>query len=245
MLTTWVVSLCKADVSIVDGVWGLGFVLASGAATWVATQGHPSPTQLLLPALVTLWGTRLSIYLTWRGWGEPEDYRYAAMRRRSPRWFPLRSLVVVFGLQAVVMAIVSLPLILAAAAPDPPLGWLDGVSLGVFLAGLAWEAVADQQLVRFKADPANAGRVLTTGLWRLSRHPNYFGEFLVWWGLFGVSVARGAPAWTVISPLLMAGLLLKVSGVPLLERRLAQRPDHAAYVARTPSFFPWGARPTS
>lgn len=234
MLLTWGLSLAKRDASIVDSCWGLGFVLVSWLR-WGLSGAELSAAALLLPALVSLWGVRLSLYLTWRNWGEPEDYRYQAMRRRhEPFW--LHSLWIVFGLQGALMWLISLPLLSASA---PPLGLLDAAGAVLALLGLACEAGADLQLARFKANPTNEGRVLDTGLWAWTRHPNYFGDFVVWWGLWLLALGRGAPAWTVIGPVIMSGLLMKVSGVPLLEARLrATRPVYADYVARTPAFFP-------
>jgi len=241
MLLTWLLSVAKRDASIVDSCWGLGFVLVAWLA-WALGGAAQSPAALLLPGLVTLWGGRLSLYLTWRNWGEPEDYRYQAMRRRhEPFW--LKSLWIVFGLQGALMWLISLPLLCAGA---PPLGVLDALGAALALAGIACETLADLQLARFKADPSNEGQVLDSGLWAWTRHPNYFGDFVTWWGLWGVALGRGAPAWTVVAPLLMSGLLLKVSGVPLLEGRLKRtRPKYADYVARTPAFFPRPPRSTS
>lgn len=238
MLPLWVASALKRDVSIVDAFWGPGFVLVG----WVAwgVSGRPLTLEaLLLPAAVSLWGLRLGAYLAWRNWGEPEDARYVAIRKHWPAFW-LTSLGVVFGLQGALMWVVSLPVQLAASEALPALGWLDALGLAGALLGVAWETTADLQLARFKADPASAGQVLDTGVWRYSRHPNYFGDFLTWWGLYALALGRGAPAWTAVGPVVMSVLLLKVSGVPLLEQGMQERrPRYADYVARTSSFFPW------
>ncbi len=213
-LAVWAASVPKRDVSIVDSAWGF---------------------LVLVPALV------LSIYIAWRHRGQPEDRRYQAIRRRNEPNFQWKSLYLVFGLQALLGWIVAAPLMAATASPAPwsPLDML-GAALAAF--GLVFEAVADAQMARFRADPRNRGRVMDQGLWRFSRHPNYFGECCLWWGLWLVAAAAGA-WWTVLSPLLMTVLLLKVSGVPLLEQDLGRhRPGYADYVRRTPAFVPWRQR---
>jgi steroid 5-alpha reductase family enzyme len=190
---------------------------------------------------VALWGLRLAAYITWRNWGEPEDARYREIRRRNEPHFALKSLYLVFGLQAVLAWIVSLPL-LATARGDAPLGVVDGLGAALAGAGLALETVADFQLARFKRDAGNRGRVLDSGLWRYSRHPNYFGECCVWWGLACLGFGAGA-WWATVSPLLMTWLLLRVSGVALLEKSIgARRPAYAEYVRRTSAFAPWPPR---
>lgn len=240
MLALWLWSLRTRNVSIVDVCWGLGFVLIS----WVTLLLSETAVarSWLMTTVVTLWGLRLSIHLAVRMAGKPEDYRYAAMRERQGPRFARWSLMWIFGLQGALLWIVSLPVQLAVPSPAP-LNWLD--ALGVAIWGLGWmcEAVADWQLQRFKADPAHAGQVLDRGLWRYTRHPNYFGDFLVWWGLFLLAVAAGVAWWIVISPLVMSVLLIRVSGVALLEQGLHQRrPAYAEYVRRTSPFFPWPPR---
>jgi steroid 5-alpha reductase family enzyme len=222
------------DVSIVDSVWSL-LVFVPAAVAAAVLDGGPRTAVVL--GLSGLWALRLAAYITWRHWGEPEDRRYQAIRARNQPRFELKSLYLVFGLQALLGAIVALPL-QAAVASTAPWQPLDVLGLAVFAAGFAFETVADGQLARFKADPAQRGRVLDRGLWRFSRHPNYFGECCVWWGLWLVALAAGA-WWTVVSPLLMTLLLLKVSGVTLLEKDIGERrPDYTDYVARTNAFVP-------
>ncbi len=235
LLLTWLAATWRRDTSLIDRVWGLGFVLvawSTAAATWRAR----GTVDLLLVGLVTIWGLRLSLHLTVRNWGHGEDRRYAAMRAQHPDTWWWRSLVTVFVLQGVLMAIIALPIL--AAVPVPGRGWLRIVSAVVAAIGIGYEAVADWQLLRFRRDPASKGRVLDRGLWRWSRHPNYFGEILVWWGFGGMAVAAGA-WWALASPLLITVLLLRVSGVPLLEADLvARRPDYARYLATTPAVVP-------
>ena len=238
MFALWVVSVARRDVSIVDVYWGLGFALiAAVAAIWAA--GAPA-RRALVAVLTAIWGLRLGGYLLWRNWGRGEDFRYAAMRRRWGDRFPLASLGVVFGLQAVLMWSVSLPVQFAALAVTPTtLGALDALGAIVWTIGLAFEAIGDAQLAWFKRDPANAGRVMDRGLWRYTRHPNYFGDACVWWGLWLVACATPGGVWTLPAPMLMTFLLRHVSGVPILERSLARRrPEYADYVARTSAFVP-------
>jgi len=234
----WLASLRLRDVSIVDVYWGLGF--AQIAIITAALAGGYPWRKLLITLLTVLWGLRLGMYLFWRNAGHGEDYRYQAMRRAHGARFPLVSLVTVFGLQGVLMWLVSLPVQFAQLAPAPAhLTGLDAVGAALWLVGLGFESVGDLQLARFKADPANAGKVMDRGLWRYTRHPNYFGDACVWWGLWLIAAAAGA-WWTVLGPLLMTLFLMKVSGVAMLERTIVKRrPEYADYIARTPAFVPW------
>ncbi len=234
MVALWLVSLALRDASIVDPCWGLGFVIVGWTA---ALAGELSGWGWVLALLTTVWGLRLSIHLGRRNLGHGEDFRYRSMRKRYPN-FALTSLVIVFGLQGVLMWIVSLPLQLAPAF-DGTNAALGIAGVAVWAVGLAFEAVGDAQLARFRADPANEGKVLDTGLWRYTRHPNYFGDACVWWGLWLVALAAGAPWWTVVGPVVMTFLLRRVSGVTLLERSLKERrPGYAEYVRRTSPFVP-------
>lgn len=237
MLVLWLASVRLRDASIVDAFWGAGFALAAWSAA-LAGEGGGARRWLAL-ALVTLWGARLSVHLLHRNLGHGEDRRYAAMRAAHGERFWLVSLGTVFLLQGALLLAISLPVLAAVAAPPSPLGALDAAGLLVFAAGFAFEAVGDRQLARFKADPANRGRVMDRGLWRLTRHPNYFGDATLWWGLGLLGAAAGAP-WTLVSPALMTFLLVRVSGVALLEKDIAERrPEYRAYVARTSAFVPW------
>lgn len=235
----WALSLAKRDVSIVDSLWPLFFLL--GAWVHVAVQtdlANPGPRALLLLGLLLVWALRLSIYLTWRNWRQPEDHRYQAIRARNEPGFAFKSLYLVFGLQVLLAWIIAAPLF-AALASSAPLGWLDALGVAAWLIGMVFETVGDAQLARFKGNPAQRGRVLDSGLWRYTRHPNYFGEALLWWGFFLIALAAGG-WWTVYAPLLMTLLLLKVSGVALLEQDIAERrPSYADYIRRTNAFLPW------
>jgi len=238
----WGVSLAVRDTSIVDIFWGSGFVVIAWTA--FALADGSSDRRLLLVALVTVWGLRLTAYLASRNLGKGEDFRYAEMRQRHGRRWPLRSLVVVFWLQGALMWVVSLPVQVAMTDSTPAgLGALDWVGAVLWAVGLTFEAVGDLQLARFKANPANRGRVMGGGLWRYTRHPNYFGDFCVWWGIWLVALATGSAWWTVVGPAVMSVLLIRVSGAALLESSLIRRREgYADYVARTSGFFPWPPR---
>jgi steroid 5-alpha reductase family enzyme len=238
-LAGWFASLLLAKASIVDSLWPLFLVIAAGvyavdAGPWAARAG-------LVAVLLLLWAIRLCVYVTVRNHGEPEDHRYQALRERF-RPFHWKSLYVVFGLQALLAWIVSWSLYPPIVGSNS-FSTLDAVALALWLTGMAFEVGGDWQLARFRANAANAGKVLDQGLWRYTRHPNYFGEFCIWWSFYLFSVAAGA-WWTILSPLLMTVLLLRVSGVTLLERTLRKRrPDYEQYVARTNAFFPGRPRP--
>jgi len=232
----WLASLGRRDVSLVDTLWPLLFLLA--LVVYVATASAPLALrgQIVL-ALVAVWAARLALHLAWRNHGRPEDRRYAAMRRRNDPGFAWKSVYLVFGLQALLAWVIAAPL-MAAATAQAPLGLLDVAGIALWAFGFAFEALGDAQLARFTADPANRGKVMERGLWRYTRHPNYFGEACVWWGWWLLAASAGA-AWTVFAPLLMTALLLKVSGVALLERDIAERrPAYRDYMARTNAFVP-------
>lgn len=232
---TWSISVVKQDVSIVDSAWSLLFLAA--ALAYAIGHDQSMPRTALVLALVTLWALRLSLHILVRSWGEPEDRRYQAIRARNQPGFAWKSLYLVFLLQGILAWIISLPL-LAALSNSAALGWLDALGVALWLTGFVFESIADWQLTRFKADPKNRGRVLDTGLWRTTRHPNYFGEFLVWWGFFLIAVSAGG-TWSIVAPILMSILLLRVSGVTLLEQDIAERrPAYRDYMASTNAFFP-------
>ena len=230
----WGVSLLLRDASIVDPIWGLGFALLAGA-TYLGTE-QASTTATVILTLVCLWGVRLSGYLSWRNWGEPEDRRYQDMRKKHGNLFPIVSLFTVFLLQAVLMWVIALPVqmgILRGGLWQP----IRYAGVLLWLVGLCFESIGDYQLARFKADPKNKGEVLNRGLWRYTRHPNYFGDFLVWWGIYFVAVEQESWWWTLVGPLLMSWLLIRVSGVRLLEGSLNHRIDGYSEYQRTTSAF--------
>jgi len=241
----WLISLYRNNVTHVDSMWSLFFLVAAGAyaySIFVCGSYTSNLTEISLRgsvmlALLTLWALRLCIYLTWRNWGPHEDHRYAAIRANNEPHFRLKSLYIIFGLQAVLAWIVSLP-ILGALNSDNPINFLDAIGALLVLFGFIWETLADWQLSRFKNISSNKGKVLNTGVWRYSRHPNYFGESCVWWGFYIIALAAGA-WWALPSALLMTLLLLKVSGVALLEKDIAERrPEYQAYIKSTNAFIP-------
>ena len=237
MLATWSISLVKRDASIVDIVWGLGFVLVAWAAKFVT--GASGGGNWLLLVMVTIWGLRLAGYLARRNLGKGEDFRYRAMRRKHGERFAIVSLYSVFGLQGALMFVVSLPISLGQRDTDAGLGFIALLGFIVWGVGLYFEAVGDAQLARFKRDPRNADQIMDQGLWALTRHPNYFGDCLVWWGLAIVGSAQGAAMWAFLGAAVMTTLLVRVSGVAMLDRLLAKhKPGYAEYMARTSGFIP-------
>jgi steroid 5-alpha reductase family enzyme len=231
----WLTSLLKRDVSIVDSAWSLLFLLA--LLTYLATSDTLGSRALLVLALVTLWAVRLSVHITRRNHGNGEDRRYQAMRRNNDPGFAWKSLYLVFGLQGLLAWLIAMPLF-AAASGATPVGALDYAGLALWVTGMFFEVTGDWQLARFKAQPANRGKVMDRGLWRYTRHPNYFGECCLWWGYYLLAAAAGG-WWTLLSPVLMTFLLLKVSGVALLEQDIGtRRPAYRDYVRRTNAFIP-------
>jgi steroid 5-alpha reductase family enzyme len=238
MAVMWLLSLALRDASIVDIFWGLGFATIA-AATFLWTRDGGDSRRGLIAAMTIVWGLRLGLYLFWRNAGHGEDPRYVAMRRNLGSRFWWVSLFSVFGLQGVLMWIVSLPVQLGQVAPGDAFTVLDGAGVALYAVGLAFETVGDAQLARFRSDPANAGAVMDRGLWRYTRHPNYFGDFCVWWGIFLVALSSAGAAGSVVGPLVMSFLLLRVSGVPMLERSIRKRrPDYERYARQTSAFFP-------
>lgn len=239
MAGLWLLSLRLRDVSIVDIMWGAaGALLALN--TFMVADGA-LPRKVLISTMTVVWGTRLAAHIAVRKRGKGEDFRYAAMRARDPDGFPRRSLITVFLLQAVLIWAITLPAQLAQLSATPAtLTLLDFLGATLWVLGFGFETLADLQLRRFTADPANRGLVMDRGLWRYSRHPNYFGDALIWWGIFLVAAATPGGWVTFFSPVLMTFLLLRVSGVPMLEEALAERrKGYRDYMERTSSFFPW------
>jgi steroid 5-alpha reductase family enzyme len=234
-LCTWLLSLIRGNVSIVDSLWSLMFVLA--ACTYAVAAPTLGPRAPLILSLVTIWALRLSIHITVRNWGHGEDRRYQAIRSRNQPHFAVKSLYLIFAFQALLAWIISLPL-LGAILNAGPLGILDVAGAGLWLLGFTFEAGGDWQLARFKADPANQSKVMDRGFWRYTRHPNYFGDFCVWWGLYLIAAAAGA-WWSIVGPLCMAVMLMRVSGVTLLEKDIGERrPQYLDYIRQTNAFFP-------
>lgn len=240
VVLVWLLSLLIGRVGIIDAFWGPGFVLIAGLCFWMTIDDGWSRPESCLLGMVVIWGLRLGIHLSIRVFGDPhEDRRYAAMRdKHQPHWW-FKSLGIVFLLQGLIMWFVALPVVTAFTMPSDPQVLLMAIGVVAWAIGVFFETVGDWQLARFRSDLQNKGRVLNTGLWALTRHPNYFGDFAVWWGLWIFSFACGAPVWTVVSPAVMSLFLMKVSGVTLLEKDISERrPGYADYVRSTNAFFP-------
>ncbi|WP_435811333.1 DUF1295 domain-containing protein [Streptomyces termitum] len=238
MLVAFAVGTARGLHRTVDVAWGLAFAAVATVA-WFLSAGHGDDVRRTAVALATvLWGLRLAVHIARRGRGHGEDPRYARMLARAPGNPALYALRKVYLLQAALVWLVSLPVQAAVLLPVP----LDATAvlgLAVWATGLAFEAVGDRQLARFKADPAHRGRVMDRGLWSWTRHPNYFGDFLVWWGLYLTACATWPTALlTLVSPLIMSALLIWGSGKRLLEAHMADRPGYADYRARTSGFIP-------
>lgn len=238
MFILWLVSLKLKNASIVDCAWGLLFTIIAWLSLHLGTTTILT-AQLLVAGLTTIWGTRLSIHILLRNRGHGEDYRYAAWRSQAGQAFWWRSLFQVFWLQGLLALIIATPLYWNALYRIQAGPWLIVGCLAAVI-GIAIEAIADAQLQRFKANPQNRGLVMQQGLWRFSRHPNYFGDALVWWGLGLTALDLPDGVLALLGPALMTYFLTNVSGVPLLEQRLlANKPDYAAYAKRTSAFVPW------
>jgi steroid 5-alpha reductase family enzyme len=241
-LLTWVASLVRHDASLVDRMWPV-FIVGAGLV-YFALLPVQTVRGLWMAVLGAAWAVRLCLYITWRNWGHGEDRRYQAIRARNQPNFGFRSLYLVFALQAVLAWIVSAPFLPGMLAARS-LGVLDVLGVALALFGIFFEAIGDAQMARFRSDPKNAGQVMDRGLWRYTRHPNYFGEACVWWGIWLMAMggAGWSGAWSVVSPLLMTWLLLKVSGVRMLEADIGERrPAYREYIARTNAFVPGPVR---
>lgn len=236
----WLASLAQRNLSVADSVWPL--LLLTAALVYNGLAVTQSGRAVLVLFLVTVWASRLSIFITLRNWGRPEDRRYRALRAMGGPVFAQQSLYSVFMLQAILAWIISLPL-LGAILSTEPLGWLDLLATLIWLAGFIIEAVSDQQLAAFKAHPGSQGRVLAAGLWRYSRHPNYFGECCIWWAFFLFALSASA-WWSIIGPVLVTLLLTRIAGIQLAERGIVERrPAYQRYRLQTNAFFPGPPRP--
>jgi len=237
MALLWLISLALKNASIVDIFWGIGFI----TVTWASYRLAPGylPRKQLVAVLVTIWGLRLAMHIGIRNGGKPEDFRYAKWREESgTRWWWF-SFFQVFLLQGILMWIISTPLLAAQTSGFPAiLTPLDFIGASLWTLGLLFEAISDFQLTRFKAEPANKGKLLTDGLWKYTRHPNYFGEAVLWWGFYIIALATGY-WWTIFSPILMTYLLMKVSGMAMLEKTMKLKPGYEEYMQKTNAFFPW------
>lgn len=239
MTLLWLVSLVLKNSSIVDIFWGTGFVIVTWAAFVLTPEGFTT-RKWLLNMLVTIWGLRLSLHILTRNWGKPEDFRYQVWRKEAGAAWWWRSFFKVFFLQGFILWTVATPLLAAQISAQPDyLTWLDYMAVPLWLIGFTFEAAGDWQLAHFRANPANKGKVLDNGVWRYSRHPNYFGDAAQWWAYYLIALAASG-WWTIFSPILMTTLLLRVSGVTMLEKSLKEeKPGYKAYVETTSEFIPW------
>lgn len=237
MTLVFCLAMYLKDNSIVDVAYGVAFVV-SGWAVFVA-YGDGHPRQWLSLLLVTAWGIRLAGHIFLRKRGEGEDFRYRQWRDEWGSSFVWRSFLQIFMLQGAVIFLISLPALLVINQPGGAFGLLDLAGVVIWLFGFGFESIGDWQLLHFKNNPKNRGRIIQSGLWRYTRHPNYFGEAVLWWGLFLIALKVPYGAVAIISPLLIDFLLLKVSGIPMLEAKYAKNPEFAAYKQRTNALIPW------
>ena len=235
----WIWSVYLKDVSIVDIFWGLGFVILN--IFYVFNSGDLNSRKILLLVLVSVWGLRLSIYLAYRNIGKGEDFRYQEFRRKfGPKRYWWLSYFQAFLLQGALMILISITLLgMSFTSQLKTLSTLDYIGIGIWLIGFVFEAGGDYQLMRFKKNTNNKGTLLITGFWKYTRHPNYFGDAAVWWSYGIFSISAGA-YWQVIGSILMTFIIIKISGVTLLEKSLKQtKTAYSDYVDKTSSFFPW------
>lgn len=231
----YILSLLKKDYSIVDIFWSLGFILVT-----IISQAHLKRMDfrsIILCAMVLLWAIRLSYFLYCRKRGKGEDFRYHNMRKKWGEWANLKAYFLIFILQGALLLIVSSPVPLILSKSNSPLKESDILAVLIFTIGFCIESIADYQMMKFKRE--NQQGILTDGFWKFSRHPNYFGEFMVWWGIFFLSMADGPIFYSLIGPALLTFLLLKVSGIPLLEEKYKNNPEYLSYKKKTNAFFPW------
>lgn len=239
LVILWLTSVFLKNVSIVDLFWGFGFVVIN--TFYVLSSSEVTDRQLLVLVLVSVWGLRLSVYLAWRNIGKAEDFRYQEFRKKyGPERYWWFSFFQTFLLQGVLMMLISTPLLGANfGEQNSGLKWLDYAGILVWIIGLSFEAGGDLQLARFKSNPQNKGKVLNTGFWKYTRHPNYFGDSAVWWSYALFCIAAGS-YWLSLGSVLMTLLIIKVSGVALLEKSLTTtKPQYLEYIRRTNAFLPW------
>lgn len=236
-MTVWyVIALIRKRNDLADTAWGLGFIMI--AALMVLRQQPTTARLWLVAGLVLAWGVRLAVHVYSRNRGKAEDFRYAQWRKDWGKWFLIRSYLQVFVLQGLFMLVIAASIVVTGADGGGRLGWLDLLGVAVWLLGFAFESVGDAQLKAFVRDPASRGRILDTGLWRYTRHPNYFGEATQWWGLWLIALSAPVGWVAVISPLMITTSLLFISGVPMLEKKMAENPDWAEYARKTSVFVP-------
>ncbi|MGD2245233.1 MAG: DUF1295 domain-containing protein [Candidatus Aminicenantes bacterium] len=237
MTVIFIVALFKKDNSIVDTAWGLGFILVAFLAFFLEREFVVR--HIFVTALVLIWGSRLAVHIFIRNKGKGEDFRYAQWRREWGKWFFLRSFFQIFMLQGLLLLVIAYPLILTNHSGEGGISFLDLVGVVVWITGFFFEALGDFQLSRFKRDPGNKGRIMRSGLWKYTRHPNYFGEAVMWWGIFLIALSVNLGWTSIVSPLLITFLLLRVSGVTMLEKKYVGNKEFEEYAQKTSAFFPW------
>lgn len=251
MLLLWLLSIALGDVSFVDSFWALGFVLVAVATHFLFLAPGQGQHRMLLLGVTAIWGLRLGIFLFLRWRRDGADPRYVRMLEKAKGNRHLFSLRNVFLLQGVMLWTVCLPLQLGMLADTGlpaanALGFLAWAGVALAILGILFESIGDAQMASFRGNPDNRGQVMDRGLWRYTRHPNYFGDSCVWWGIYCLAISAGAPLWTVLGPVLLTWTLVRWSGAALLERRLRRsRPGYDEYIARTSSFIPWPPRSSS
>ncbi len=233
----FLISLWRKRNDVVDIAWGLGFVILTWSALWMS--GNYEERQWLVTTLVTVWGLRLSWHIYTRSRGREEDARYRQLREEWQSFFLLRSYVFIYLLQGMLLFIIVLPVLYIERESYSTLRWRDLIGALLWLIGFLFEVIGDRQLIQFMKRPENKGKLMTSGLWQYTRHPNYFGEVVMWWGIWVISRSVTGAYWTILSPLLITYLILKVSGIPLLEKKYTSHPEWEAYRAKTNAFFPW------
>lgn len=236
MTTAFVVALAKKRNDVADVAWGLGFILIAFVS--LVDRRRIDARAVIATTFVVIWGARLAYHIWHRQRRRPEDFRYRAWREAWGKWFLPRSYAQIYLLQGFLMLLVSSPIRFINRGPALPLGWLDLAGMAVWLIGFFFEAVGDWQLAQFMKDPANKGKIMDRGLWRFTRHPNYFGEVTMWWGLWLMALGVPGGGLSIIGPLLITWLILRVSGIPMLEKRYENDKAFQAYKARTSAFFP-------
>jgi steroid 5-alpha reductase family enzyme len=232
----FVIAVLKRRNDVADVAWGLGFVLLAWASFFLS--GAAAARGILVSTLVSVWGLRLAWHISRRHRGKAEDYRYAAWRREWGKWFYVRSYLQVFLLQGAFLFLTAMPVLIINASARGKLGFLGGIGVSVWLFGFLIETAGDAQLASFVKNPLNRGRIMQSGLWRYSRHPNYFGEIVQWWGIWVVALGAAGGWFGVVGPLTITILIVRVSGIPMLERKMAENPDFADYKRRTSALIP-------
>lgn len=240
-MTGWfVLSIWKRRNDVADTAWGLGFVLVA-LTSLLSSSSSLNGRGVFVSTLVLLWGLRLAIHISHRNRGKAEDTRYVEMRKSWGSLFFFRSYMQVFLLQGALLLLVATPVLyinLLGKGGDR-MTWIDALGTSIWITGFLFESIGDSQLTKFISNPMNKGKLMTTGLWRYTRHPNYFGEVTQWWGLFVIACSLPQGWITIIGPLTITGLILFVSGIPMLERKMMTHPDFPAYAKRTSVFLPW------